>query len=249
MDQSIMKLNCDMGESFGHWKMGMDAEIMPYVDMANIACGFHASDPLTMSKTVALAKAHNVTVGAHPAYPDLLGFGRREMKLSAAEITNMVLYQVGALEAICHRQDMQLAYVKPHGALYNSMMKDDVIFSAILDAMSSLSVKIPLMVLASNKVEQMSQQADKYGVSLLFEAFCDRAYSDAGSLVPRSQEGSVLVGDTAIEKRIRELITDRQITTISGKKLSINADAICVHGDHIDALESVKKVRTFIESL
>ena len=244
-----MKLNCDMGESFGHWKMGMDAEIMPYVDMANIACGFHASDPLTMSKTVALAKAHNVTVGAHPAYPDLLGFGRRDMKLSATEITNMVLYQVGALEAICHRQDMQLAYVKPHGALYNSMMKDDVIFSAILDAMSSLSVKIPLMVLASNKVEQMSQQADKYGVSLLFEAFCDRAYTDAGSLVPRSQAGAVLVGDTAIENRIRELIIDKQITTISGKKLSINADTICVHGDHIDALESVKKVRTFIENL
>jgi UPF0271 protein len=249
MDQSTMKLNCDMGESFGHWKMGMDAEIMPHVDMANIACGFHASDPLTMSKTVVLAKAHNVMVGAHPAYADLLGFGRRDIRLSAAEIINMVLYQVGALEAICHRQDMQLAYVKPHGALYNAMMKDDVIFTAILDAMSSLSVKIPLMVLASNNAEQMSQQANKYGVSLLFEAFCDRAYSDDGSLVPRSQAGSLLAGDTAIESRIRELILDRQITTISGKKLSINADTICVHGDHMDALESVKKVRTFIESL
>lgn len=244
-----MKLNCDMGESFGHWKMGMDAEIMPYVDMANIACGFHASDPLTMSKTVALAKAQNVMVGAHPAYPDLLGFGRRDIKLSATEITNMVLYQVGALQAICHRQNVELAYVKPHGALYNAMMKDDVIFTAILDAMSSLSVNIPLMVLATSNAEHMSQQADKYGVSILLEAFCDRAYSDEGSLVPRSQEHSVLIGDFAIENRIRELIVDREITTISGKKLSINADSICVHGDHIDALESVKKVRMFIESL
>jgi UPF0271 protein len=244
-----MKLNCDMGESFGHWKMGKDTEIMPFVDMANIACGFHASDPLTMAKTVALAKAHHVSVGAHPAYPDLLGFGRRDIKLSAAEITNIVLYQIGALAAICQRQDTQLDYVKPHGALYNAMMKDNAIFSAILDAMSSLSIKVPLMVLASNKAQQMSHQADKHGVRLLFEAFCDRAYSDAGSLVPRSEEGSVLVGDAAIEHRIRELVIDRQITTISGNKLSINADTICVHGDHVDALESVKKVRTFIENL
>jgi UPF0271 protein len=244
-----MKLNCDMGESFGHWKMGMDEEIMPFIDMANIACGFHASEPLTMSKTVALAKAQNVVVGAHPSYPDLLGFGRRDIKLSAVEITNIVLYQVGALQAICHKQNVPLAYVKPHGALYNAMMRDDHIFSAMLDAMSSLSVKIPLMVLATNRADAMKAQADKQGVSLLLEAFCDRAYSDEGSLVPRSDRHSVLIGDAAIENRIRELVLDKKITTITGKKLSINADAICVHGDHGDALESVKKVRAFIESL
>lgn len=238
-----------MGESFGHWKMGMDEEIMPYVDMANIACGFHASDPLTMSKTVALAKAHNVTIGAHPAYPDLLGFGRRDIKLSTLEITNIVLYQVGALQAICYQQNVPLAYVKPHGALYNAMMRDDDIFSAVLKAVSSLSLKIPLMVLANNKAHSMKEQADKLGVSLLLEAFCDRAYDDEGSLVPRSDANSVLVGDAAIENRIRELVIDKKITTITGKKLSINADAICVHGDHDDALESVIKVRAFIESL
>jgi UPF0271 protein len=245
----MMKLNCDMGESFGHWKMGMDEEIMPYVDMANIACGFHASDPLTMSKTVALAKAHNVVVGAHPAYPDLLGFGRRDIKLSATEISNIVLYQIGALQAICHSQQVQLAYVKPHGALYNAMMRDNDIFSAIINAMSSLEINIPLMILANNNAEQMRAQADKLGVSLLLEAFCDRAYSDEGSLVPRSENNSVLVGDTAIENRIRELVVDKKITSISGKKLSINADTICVHGDHSDALESVIKVRAFIDSL
>ncbi len=238
-----------MGESFGHWKMGMDEEIMPYVDMANIACGFHASDPLTMSKTVALAKAHNVVIGAHPAYPDLLGFGRRDIKLSATEISNIVLYQIGALKAICHSQQVQLAYVKPHGALYNAMMRDNDIFSAIINAMSSLEVNLPLMVLANNNAEHMKAQAAKLGVSLLLEAFCDRAYSDEGSLVPRSEKNSVLVGDAAIENRIRELVIDKKITSISGKKLSINADTICVHGDHSDALESVKKVRSFIDSL
>lgn len=244
-----MKLNCDMGESFGHWKMGSDEKIMPYVDMANIACGFHASDPLTMSKTVVLAKTHNVVIGAHPAYPDLLGFGRRDIKLSATEITNIVLYQVGALQAICQSQQVKVAYVKPHGALYNAMMRDSTILTAILTAMASFSADIPLMVLANKNAENIKQQAASLGVPILFEAFCDRAYSDEGDLVPRGAEGSVLSESRAIENRIRELISDKEITTITGKKLSINADTICVHGDHDEALESVKKIKSFIENL
>ncbi len=238
-----------MGESFGHWKMGMDEEIMPYIDMANIACGFHASDPLTMSKTVALAKANNVVVGAHPAYPDLLGFGRRDIKLSPIEITNIVLYQVGALQAVCHAQNIQVDYVKPHGALYNTMMRDPMVFSAIVDAVAALPAKIPLMILATDNAHEMKEQADKQGVSLLLEAFCDRAYSDDGSLVPRNVKNSVLTEDSSIEYRIKELVEDKKITTMSGKKLSINADTICVHGDNEHAFESVKKIRHFIENL
>ncbi len=238
-----------MGESFGHWKMGMDEEIMPYINMANIACGFHASDPLTMSKTVALAKADNVAIGAHPAYPDLLGFGRRDMKLSSVEITNIVLYQVGALQAVCHAQNVEVGYVKPHGALYNAMMRDSMIFAAIVDAVASLSVSIPLMILATDKADEMKQQADKQGVSILLEAFCDRAYNDDGSLVSRSVKGSVLSDDSAIEYRIKELIQNKEITAMSGKKLPVNADTICVHGDNAHALQSVKKIRHFIESL
>ncbi len=244
-----MKLNCDMGESFGQWKMGMDEDIMPHVDMANIACGFHASDPLTMAKTVALAKEYNVAIGAHPAYPDLLGFGRRDLKLSESEIINIVLYQVGALQSICHSQGVQLSYVKPHGAFYNAMMRDEAIFLSIVKGISLLSSKLPLMILATNDAERMQSQADKLGVSLLLEAFCDRAYSDEGRLVPRNMEDSVLKDERDIENRIRELIQDKHITTITGKKLSVNADTICVHGDHPEALDSVKKVRAFIESL
>jgi len=244
-----MKLNCDMGESYGAWTMGMDADVMPYVDMANIACGFHASEPMTMAKTVSLAKQYKVSIGAHPSYPDLLGFGRREMHFSASEVTNIVLYQVGALYSVCYAQGVSLDYVKPHGALYNAMMNDEAIFEAVLDAMSSLPICVPLMVLATNQATMMQAKAGKKGIKLLLEAFCDRAYTDEGKLVPRSIEGAILDSDAAIIERVKELVVSKQITTLSGKKLALNADTICVHGDHAKALASVKKIRAFIESL
>lgn len=244
-----MKLNCDMGESYGAWTMGMDADVMPYIDMANIACGFHASEPMTMAKTVSLAKQYDVAIGAHPSYPDLQGFGRREMHFSASEITNIVLYQVGALYSVCYAQGVSLDYVKPHGALYNAMMTDEVIFEAVLAAMSSLPIRVPLMILATNQAAIMQAKAAKKGIKLLLEAFCDRAYTDEGALVSRSIQGAVLDSDAAIIERVKELVITKQITTISGKKLAVNADTICVHGDHDKALTSVKKIRAFIEGL
>ena len=144
-----IKLNCDMGESFGIWKMGLDEEIMPYVDMANLACGFHASDPLTMTKAVILAMKHQVEIGAHPGYQDLVGFGRRSMLCSLEEIKAIVIYQIGALAGICKSHNTHISYVKPHGALYNDMMKDENIFKAILSGISSYNKELKLMILSN----------------------------------------------------------------------------------------------------
>jgi UPF0271 protein len=248
-----MKLNCDLGESFGNWKMGNDEEIMPYIDMANIACGFHASDPFVMAKTVQLAKEHNVSIGAHPGYPDLQGFGRRAMSFSSEEICNLVLYQVGALQSICKANGVQVDYVKPHGALYNTMMVDENVRSGVLKALSLLSDNVsetlPLMVLANSNAGDIKQHALKYSVPVLFEAFADRAYTDEGSLVPRGQLGAVLESDADIEQHVKGLVERQEVVSINKKSISIAADTICVHGDNSHALESVKKIRQLIQSL
>jgi len=244
----MIKLNCDLGESFGAWKMGSDEQIMPYIDMANIACGFHASDPFIMDKTVKLAIQNNVTIGAHPGYPDLLGFGRRDMSFSASEITQLVLYQVGALQAICEANGTHVEYVKPHGALYNTMMKDKSQLTAIMEAIALLKNPVPLMVLANADAEENKQLAEKHSVSLLFEAFADRRYADDGNLTSRNLEGSVLEDEKAIQNQIHSLIADKEVISISGKPLSVHADTLCVHGDNVQALESVKNIRKFIDS-
>lgn len=241
-----MKLNCDMGESFGSWKMGRDAEVMPHVDMANIACGFHASDPQTMQQTVALAVANNVTIGAHPGYPDLLGFGRKEMKFSFDELVNIVLYQVGALQAICAANNTQVSYVKPHGALYNVMMCDLDVFNAMIKAVSLLESDIPLMIMATANHQEYSDIANTANVSLLFEAFCDRAYTDEGSLQPRQMEGAVYHDLDSIVKQATQMIQDNSVTTCSGRTLTIKADTICIHGDGDLALPSVQTIKNVL---
>jgi len=243
----MIKLNCDLGESFGAWKMGSDEQIMPYIDMANIACGFHASDPFIMDKTVKFAIQNNVMIGAHPGYPDLLGFGRRNMSFSTAEITQLVLYQVGALQAICEANGTRVEYVKPHGALYNTMMKDKIQLKAIIEAVACLKDDIPLMILANADAEKNKQLAAKHSVSILLEAFADRRYADDGDLTSRSLEGSVLEDEQAIQDQIKTLISDKKVISISGQSLSVNVDTLCVHGDNVQALESVKNIRQFID--
>ena len=243
-----MKLNCDMGESFGSWKMGMDAEVMPHIDMTNIACGFHASDPQIMSHTVDLAIKHGVTIGAHPGYPDLLGFGRKEIKFSFDELVNMTLYQIGALQAICSSKNTSVSYVKPHGALYNMMMRDTDVYKALITAMSGLSHKIPLMIMATPEHETYVKIAQDKGVEVLFEAFCDRAYTDEGLLQPRTIEGAVHKDLDSIVKQAVQLITDHSVTSCTGKKLNIKADSICIHGDGPLALDSVKRIKEALSS-
>ncbi|MGB5791511.1 5-oxoprolinase subunit PxpA [Poseidonibacter sp.] len=238
-----IRLNCDMGESFGIWKMGFDEQIMPYIDMANLACGFHASDAVTMSKSVSLAKTHNVTIGAHPAYQDLLGFGRRTVLCSLEEIKAIVLYQLGALNAFCKAQGTAISYVKPHGALYNDMMRDENIFKAVLSAISSFDKNIKLMILSTPNYEAFAHTAMTYGINLIYEVFADRNYNDDGTLVARTHENAVIHDELKVAQRISLLKDRAYIESINNKKLFIKADTICVHGDNEKALDFIKLLK------
>ncbi len=235
-----MKLNCDMGESFGNYTIGADSEVMPHIDMANIACGMHASDPDVMDKTIALAVKHGVTIGAHPGYPDLQGFGRRDMSLSPREIKNLVIYQVGALSAFCSLHNTRLSYIKPHGALYHAMMNKTEVLDALLQAASQFSLK--LMLLATAGWQKHQEHAAQYGVKLLLEGFVDRGYEDDGSLVCRSKPGALLEEQEMIE-RVRLLCSNQPMRSISGKELRFPIDTLCVHGDG----KGVRQIKAFRE--
>ena len=241
MEFEKLTLNCDMGESFGAWKMGADPEVMPWVDMANIACGFHASDPNVMSNTIQLALKHDVTIGAHPGYYDLQVFGRRSLNYSESEITHSVLYQVGALDALCRLYKTKISYIKPHGALYNDMMKDPAIFKAIARAAQVYSV--PLMILATSNNAIYLDMADQFNVPLLFEAFADRTYQDNGMLSPRSHPKAILKNIDDIYHQVMQIAKYSSVTTISGQKISIQADTICIHGDNEYSIASVRKLK------
>ena len=238
-----IRLNCDMGESYGIWKMGYDEDIMPLVDMANLACGYHAGDALTMSRSVALAKKYNVFIGAHPSYQDLVGFGRRSILCSLEEIKSIILYQLGALQAFCKTHETTVSYVKPHGALYNDMMRDENIFKAILNAISSFDKNIKLMILSGPKNDVYSHIAIPYGVELLYEVFADRNYNDDGTLVSRMHENALIHDDLDIVDRIVNLKERGYITSIDGRKLFLKADSVCVHGDNDKALDFVRLLR------
>ena len=238
-----IRLNCDMGESFGIWKMGNDEEVMPYIDMANLACGFHASDAVTMSRSVILAKKYNVTIGAHPSYHDLLGFGRRTVLCSLEEIKSIILYQLGALNAFCRANGTAVSYVKPHGALYNDMMRDENIFKAILNAVSSFNKNIKVMVLSGAKNDEYEYTAKLYEIGLIFEVFADRNYNDDGTLVSRLHENAIIHDELDVMSRVVNLKVIRYITSVNWQKLFLKCDTICVHGDNEKALEFIKSVR------
>lgn len=244
-----MLLNCDLGESFGSWKMGMDEAIMPYIDSANIACGFHASDPVTMQKTVALACKHGVTIGAHPGYPDLVGFGRRSLKCSSLEIESFVIYQCGALQAICQANGTQIEYVKPHGALYNDMMKDEDIFMSIVKGLSKYNKNLKLVILSTNNNAHYEFLAKSYSIELIYEVFADRGYTNEGLLVPRTQEGAVIESKDAIVKRIDLLQNENRLQTASGDVIEMQADSMCVHGDNQKAIDLVKSLREYLDAV
>ncbi|WP_106478460.1 5-oxoprolinase subunit PxpA [Phytohalomonas tamaricis] len=244
-----LKLNCDMGESFGAWTMGLDAEVMPYIDCANVACGFHASDPDTMRRTVALAVRHGVTVGAHPAYPDLVGFGRRAMAVSAAEVENLTLYQLGALEAICRAEGTQVSYVKPHGALYHAMMGSEEILAAIMRAVVAFDATLPIMVMATRDPAPTQALAERHGVQLWFEAFADRAYDSAGRLVARSQPGAVHHDRNTIVDQATRLARGETLTAADGSALALAADTLCVHGDNAESVAAVKAIRSALDAV
>jgi UPF0271 protein len=234
-------LNCDLGESFGAWNMGMDEEIIPLISSANVACGFHAGDPLVMAKTAALAASNGIAVGAHPGLPDLVGFGRRNISVSAEETKAMVQYQVGALRAFCDAQKIPLQHVKPHGALYNMAGKDPVLAQAIVEGIQEIDSRLILLGLSGS---EMIKAAENAGLPFAREVFADRAYEDDGSLVARSKPGAMINDEDEAVDRVVRMIKEGLVRAISGKDIPLTADSVCVHGDGPKALAFVQKLNS-----
>ncbi len=241
-----MFLNCDLGESFGAWTMGLDAEVMPYIDQANVATGFHAGDPVVMRRTLKMAKDHGVTVGAHPAYPDLGGFGRRSMACSPEEIIASLHYQVAAMDGMAQVAGVELRYVKPHGALYNDMMAKDEVRAAIIEALASYHRPLALMLQATPAVEQHRAEAEAAGVETWFEAFADRCYTDDGKLLSRRLEGAVHTRDKMLAQ-VEQLCDKGTLTTVNGIELPISADTLCVHGDNAEGVAAIRDIRALVD--
>ncbi|WP_370462601.1 5-oxoprolinase subunit PxpA [Pseudomaricurvus sp. HS19] len=238
-------LNCDLGESYGSWTMGLDAAVMPHIDQANIACGFHAGDPLVMHDTLQLARQHGVRIGAHPAYPDLGGFGRRSMNCSPQEIRTFVTYQAAALAGMAQSLELQLEYIKPHGALYNDMMARADVRHAIMEAVAGFYLPVKLMLQATPEADLHRKEAEHYGIKLLFEAFADRCYDDDGKLLSRSKPGAVHSRDKMLAQ-VEQLLRHGTVTTASGLIIPLHADSLCVHGDNMEAVQSVADIRALI---
>jgi len=242
----MIKLNSDVGESFGIWKLGNDEKIFPLIDMANLACGFHASDALTMQKSVRLAKKHNVAIGAHISYQDLVGFGRRHMSYDSYELEAICIYQISALSGFCKIENLNVSYVKPHGALYNDMMSNDDIFLSIVKAISSYDKNIKLMILSTLNNDKYKKISSDFGVELIYEVFADRNYTSEGLLVSRNNENAVISDENTLIKRMQTLKKDKYLLCVNGDKLYLRADSICVHGDNENALNLIKSLSSVI---
>lgn len=243
-----MLLNCDLGESFGNWTMGDDASVMPHIDQASIACGFHAGDPMTMRRTLALAAQHGVAIGAHTAYPDLVGFGRRSMVLGREELIANQHYQIAALDGMARSLGQSLSYVKPHGALYHDMMADPAVRSALLQAVASYASydqPLALMLQATTEAAVHRAEAHASGISLLFEAFADRCYADDGSLLPRDQPGAIHDHERMLAQ-VTQLQRNSTVTTHSGRILELQFDTLCVHGDNPEGVAAIAAIRTLL---
>lgn len=225
---ATIDLNSDLGEAFGPWRLGPDDALMPLISSANVACGFHGGDPRVMERTVARAKAAGVGIGAHPGFPDLAGFGRRTLTATADEVRTDCLYQIGALAAFCRAADVPLQHVKAHGALYNQAVRDETVATAIADAVRAFD---PGLLFLAQPGSALARAGDAAGLTVVFEAFADRAYNADGSLVARSTPGAVLTDPAQVARRMVRLVTEGVITTIDGVELELRAGSICVHSD------------------
>ena len=231
-------LNCDMGESYGAWKMGADAEVMPHISSANIACGFHGGDPATIRRTVRLAVDHGVAVGAHPSLPDIQGFGRRVMKISPQEMYDFVVYQAGAVEAFARAAGVKLHHIKCHGALYNMAANDEGLSEAMVRAAKDLGAM--LYVLSRSQNYDIAKRA---GVRVRGEVFADRGYTDEGALAPRDKPGGMIEdADRAVAQALA-MIEQGYVTSLSGKRVPVAAETLCIHGDQPGAAAFARALR------
>ena len=235
----MTKLNCDMGESFGIYRAGNDEEIMPLIDIANVACGFHASDPNHMRKTVELAKKNKVKVGAHPSFPDLQGFGRREMKMPRQDIKSMIMYQVGALKSFLDEQGMPLNHIKPHGSLYVMAAKDDNMAHAIADAVETFNV--PVFGMANTSHEKVYK--DERGLDFIAEFYADLDYDENGKLVIAKGKNAKYDAKIATD-RVKRALSEKKVTNTIGKDIDVGCDTVCVHSDTPNAVEIITSIKS-----
>lgn len=247
MPENQIDLNSDVGESFGNYKLGTDEKLIPLISSANIACGFHAGDPSVMKHSVKIAKENKVALGAHPGFPDLMGFGRRNMDVSLGEIKDYVTYQIGALQGFAAAQGMTLQHVKPHGALYNMAVKNMEIWDAVAEAIAAVDPRIILFVMAGPWRNDLAAIGAKHQIRLAFEFFGDRAYNPDGSLVSRKLPGAVIHDHERVAEKVLKLVKESKVVCIDGTEMELTAETICVHGDNPAALELVSHIRKSLQ--
>ncbi|OEH93003.1 5-oxoprolinase subunit PxpA [Bacillus solimangrovi] len=233
-------LNCDLGESFGAYVIGNDKEVLRSITSANIACGFHAGDPSVMRQTVQLAREYGVNIGAHPGFPDLVGFGRREMKVTPIDVYNNIVYQVGALQAFARIEGLPVKHVKPHGALYNMATKDAALAKAIAQAVHDVDSSLILYALANS---ELALAGEKYGLRVANEVFADRTYQADGSLTPRTEVNALITDENEAITRVIRMVQEGKVRTVNGTDIDIQADTVCVHGDGPKSLLFVQGLR------
>jgi UPF0271 protein len=241
-------LNCDMGESFGAYVLGRDEDVIKHISSANIACGWHAGDALVMNRSVQLAAAHSVGVGAHPSYPDLLGFGRRNMDCTADEIRNYVVYQIGALNAFCAANGVKMRHVKPHGNLYLTAVENEAVATAVAEAIVSVDPSLMYVALAGAKGELMTKVGEKLGLKVLYEAFPDRAYTPDGTLASRRVPGALISDPNEVADRALKMAKEGKVIATDGSEIDLHVHTLCVHGDNPTAIDLVKRIRDLLES-
>ena len=241
-------LNCDMGESFGAYSIGMDDAVIEHITSANIACGWHAGDPLVMDRTVRIARENGVGIGAHPGYPDLIGFGRRNLDCTMAEIQQYIIYQLGALDAFCRVNGTHLRHVKPHGALYLTAVENKDVARTIAEALVSYNPNLFYVALAGEKGKMMSRIGEEVGLKVVYEAFPDRAYTSEGTLQSRRIPGAVIKEPKVVAERALRMAAEGKIVAVDGTTIEIEAHTLCVHGDNPTAVELVKTIRQSLEA-
>jgi 5-oxoprolinase (ATP-hydrolysing) subunit A len=240
----VVDLNADLGESFGAWRLGDDEALLAIVTSANIACGFHAGDPLTIRRACAAAVARGVRIGAQVSYRDLAGFGRREMEVPSAELTAEVLYQIAALDGIARAEGGRVSYVKPHGALYNRCARDPVQSAALVAAIAAYDARLPLLSLPVSETGRVAAEA---GLTVVAEAFADRAYRADGTLVPRGEPGAVITDPAEVAARVATMATRRVLESVDGQEVPATFRSLCVHGDTPGAVALATAVREALE--
>ncbi len=247
MPAKAIDINCDLGESFGAYRLGLDAEVMKYISSANIACGWHAGDSMVMNNTVRMANSCGVAVGAHPGYPDLVGFGRRHMECAPEEVESYVTYQVGALNAFCIRHSINMTHVKPHGALYLRAMNDEKVGAAICEAIAGLNPNLSLFVIAGPQGAKLDGIARSFGLNVCREAFPDRGYNPDGSLVSRMRPDAVLSDPPMVSDRALMIAKEGRISAFDGSIVELQAETLCAHGDNQSAVTIVREIRARLE--